>query len=195
MWAGKKDTLGILVKNYYFNCGWRFESFYPKSTKLGIVDQVVVAINEKGSLWKSVINSIHNLMKKLATYIARKTSNGVWCYFHKVVITLGKVGVDSQHIFQLTPGLDVKILFWKDGWCGSTLFQQNFPNLYKFVKCCLLTDRLSSDGFSWRWTHIAPSTSLGLHESLQLYKNICPFTCYVYVNIFYEKKHNVVSPF
>lgn len=115
---------------------------------------------------------IHNLIKKPATYIARKTPNRVWCNIHKSVKALENFGVNNQQLFQLIPGSEEKILFWKDTWCGSNSSQQNFPNLYRLdsTKCCLLTTRLSANGLSWRWNH-APSTPIEFHKLLQLYKD------------------------
>lgn len=60
-------------------------------------------MNDKGSLWKSVIVSIHNLYNKPASYIARKTSNGVWCNISKAVRALDSLHMDCKDIFSLTP--------------------------------------------------------------------------------------------
>lgn len=82
--------------------------------------------------------------------------------------------------FKLIPGTHVKILFWKDVWCGSVPFQAKFPNLYQIEssKCFFLEDRLSRDKFSWSWIHV-PANPLELNELLNLYidiRNQCNIT-------------------
>ena len=124
-------------------------------------------MNDKGSLWKGVIMSIHNLYNKLASYIARKTSNGVWCNISKAVRALDSLHIDCKDIFALTPGSDVNILFWKDSWCSNIPFHLKFPHLYSIEtdKNCLLGDRISSNGFSWMW-RFEPTSSEELSELL-----------------------------
>lgn len=58
-------------------------------------------------------------------------------------------------------------------WRGSIPFQERFPHLYKIklVKSCILSDRVSANGFTWSWKQ-SPSTLSELHELLQIYKDI-----------------------
>nr|KAJ0202279.1 hypothetical protein LSAT_V11C600341830 [Lactuca sativa] len=58
-----------------------------------------------------VIVSIHNLSKKPTTYIARKTSSGVWNNTHKSINALEPLHIDCLEYFNLIPGENVKILF------------------------------------------------------------------------------------
>ncbi|KAL7599579.1 hypothetical protein Lser_V15G26444 [Lactuca serriola] len=71
-------------------------------------------MNEKDSLWKMVIDSIHNLHNKPASYIARKSTNGVWCNISKAVKSISNLNIDANEIFKLILGSGVKIMFWKD---------------------------------------------------------------------------------
>ncbi|KAL4578421.1 hypothetical protein LXL04_014544 [Taraxacum kok-saghyz] len=130
-------------------------------------------INEENSLWKKVVSKIHNLASKPVTYIARRTSAGVWCNIAKAKHNLNDFDIDWQKLFYLIPRSNVKILFWKDVWCGDTNFQVRFPRLFLFeaVKICKLKCRISTTGFSWRWKQ-SPSSPTELNELLQLYKAI-----------------------
>lgn len=130
-------------------------------------------MNENNTLWKRVIVSIHNLSKKPATYIARKTSSGVWNNIQKAINALESLHIDYHDYFNLIPNGNVKILFWKDSWCGKSPFQVKYPHLYKLekVKCCLLSNRLTEAGFTWDWRH-EPSSGVELHELLGLYRDI-----------------------
>ncbi|KAL7614622.1 hypothetical protein Lser_V15G08580 [Lactuca serriola] len=130
-------------------------------------------MNEKCGLWRSVIVSIHNLVNKPASYIARKSSNGVWCNIYKAIRDTNSLHIDWTDIFTLIPGFDVKIMFWKDHWCSKTPFYTKFPNLYALesVKCCSVSDRLSKNGFSLMW-RFEPSGPIELNELLQLYTDI-----------------------
>ncbi|XP_052622513.1 uncharacterized protein LOC128127842 [Lactuca sativa] len=130
-------------------------------------------MNKNNTLWKRVIVSIHNLSKKPATYIARKTSSGVWNNIQKAINALESLHIDYHDYFNLIPNGNVKILFWKDSWCGKSPFQVKYPHLYKLekVKCCLLSNRLTEAGFTWDWRH-EPSSGVELHELLGLYRDI-----------------------
>lgn len=52
-------------------------------------------------------------------------------------------------------------------------FQTKFPHLYSLesVKCCLLEDRLSNNGFSWMWRY-EPTGTTELNKLRQIYKHI-----------------------
>ncbi|KAL7604491.1 hypothetical protein Lser_V15G17384 [Lactuca serriola] len=130
-------------------------------------------MNDHDSLWKEVIMCIHNLHNKPPSYIANNSFNGVWCNISKATNYLTSFNIDQHQLFSLIPGFDVKILFWKDVWCGNTPFHLRFPHLYllETVKCCNLVDRMSSSRFSWRWKQ-EPSKPNELHELLQMYKDI-----------------------
>ncbi|KAL7587442.1 hypothetical protein Lser_V15G40495 [Lactuca serriola] len=101
-------------------------------------------MNDKGSFWKEVIMSIHNLYNKPAIYIARKTTNGIWCDISKAVKSIEKLHIDHKDIFALTP---------------------------ETVKNCRLEDRFSGIGFSWMWRH-EPTSDIELKELLELYLDI-----------------------
>lgn len=135
-------------------------------------------MNQKESLWKAVITSIHNLNNKPIFYIARKTANDVWCNISKVVNSINDFSIDRNEIFTLIRGSRVKILLLKDSSCGKTLFQVKFPNLYlnELVKCCLLEYRFSTNGFSWMWKFEHRGATAELSELLQLYNDIGELT-------------------
>jgi len=129
--------------------------------------------NDRGGLWKSVISSVHNLWKKPVSYLARKHSNGVWCNIAKAVKSLGVLNIDSDQIFKVVPGPNFPVSFWKDKWCGDIDFQSKFPLLYKLekVKCCMVTDRISTSGFNWGWCR-EPSNAAKQWELLQMYRGM-----------------------
>lgn len=130
-------------------------------------------LNDKKSLWKDTITGIHKLNNKPANFIAGKTSRGVWCNIAKAVNHLQTINIDHTTLFRLIPGSNVKILFWKDIWCGNIPFQLKFPTLYNLekIKCCTLLDRFSVNGFTWNWKH--PLSNLNeLDEILSLYRDI-----------------------
>nr|KAJ0221987.1 hypothetical protein LSAT_V11C200089580 [Lactuca sativa] len=116
-------------------------------------------MNEKNSLWRGVIVSIHNLLNKPASYMARKSLNRVWCNISKVVRAIKTLHIDWTNIFFLIP--------------GKTHFSTKFPNLYALetFKCCSLGVRLSTNGFSWMW-RFEPTGSDALNELLLLYTDI-----------------------
>lgn len=70
-----------------------------------------------------MVVSIHNLYKKSPEYITTKSSNGVWCNIAKAASFLNEVDVDHHQMFKITPGTKVKIIFWKDMWCGLIPFR------------------------------------------------------------------------
>ncbi|KAL4591835.1 hypothetical protein LXL04_004808 [Taraxacum kok-saghyz] len=129
--------------------------------------------DNENSFWKKIIVSIHNLRKKPASYISKKSSTGVWCNIHTAVNYLNDINLDVNKLFRLIPGTSVDILFWKDPWCGESTFQSRFPALYKLDKRknCSLTDRLSREGFAWDWKQ-EPRDANSLNELLQLYSTI-----------------------
>lgn len=125
------------------------------------------------ALWKEVVVSIHNLGNKPATYIAKRVLNGVWCNISKAVHGIAEIGLDHRNLFSLVPGSGIKILFWKDIWCGNSTLQSRFPNLYDLEssKRCRLNDRVSVAGFNGAWKK-APNNTNCLQELLQLYRDI-----------------------
>nr|KAJ0222973.1 hypothetical protein LSAT_V11C200055230 [Lactuca sativa] len=106
--------------------------------------------NERDQLWSEAIISLHDLKKKPATCIARKTLAGAWCNIKKAICHLDELSIDRKTLFKLTPRRGSNILFWKDTWCGNSPFQDRFPNLYKREKekSCRLDERLSASGFN-----------------------------------------------
>ena len=130
-------------------------------------------MNEKRSLWKVVIESIHNLYNTSTPYMEKKTSNGVRCNTSKAVKSIYKLNIDSMEIFNFIPGYGVKIVFWKDAWCGKVPFQTKFSHLYSLesIKCCLLEDHISRNGFSWMWRY-KPIGVVALKELHQIYIKI-----------------------
>ncbi|KAL7609904.1 hypothetical protein Lser_V15G12120 [Lactuca serriola] len=125
-------------------------------------------MNDKGS---------YNLYNKPAIYIARKTTNGVWCNISKAVKSIEKLHIDRKDIFALTPGLQSNILFWKDIWCSNIPFHIKFPHLFALetVKNYRLEDRFYGIGFSWMWRH-EPTGDIELKELLELYLDISNMT-------------------
>nr|KAJ0215135.1 hypothetical protein LSAT_V11C300151740 [Lactuca sativa] len=108
-------------------------------------------------LWRNATISIHNLKKKPATYIARKTSTGVWRNIDKAIRHMEKINID-----------------WStDIWCGNSPLEEQFPTLYnrEKVKCCRLDERMSANGFTWNSTQ-DPKDGTTLHELWQLYSYI-----------------------
>lgn len=58
-------------------------------------------INDKRSLWKGVIVSIHNFHNKPTSYITRKSSNVVWCNISKAIRALERLHIYCKDIFPL----------------------------------------------------------------------------------------------
>lgn len=77
--------------------------------------------NSEESLWKKVIMSIHNLRRKLVSYIARKSSQGVSSNIYKAINNLDTISINHNNCFILVPDLRINILFWKDIWCGNLI--------------------------------------------------------------------------
>ncbi|XP_023756110.1 uncharacterized protein LOC111904593 [Lactuca sativa] len=111
-------------------------------------------MNDNDSFWKEVVMSIRNLYKKPTIYIARKTTNGVWCNISKAVKSTEKLHIDYI-------------------WCNNIPFYRKFPHLFALetVKSCRLEDRFSGNGFSWMWRH-EPTGGIELKELLELYLDI-----------------------
>ena len=91
-------------------------------------------INSRDKLWNKVITSIHNLNRKPANYIARKTLTGAWNNVAKSIKCMSKLNIHQNQIFSFVPGTGTPIMFWKDVWCGEVSFQSRFPSLYSLEK-------------------------------------------------------------
>nr|KAJ0187352.1 hypothetical protein LSAT_V11C900498480 [Lactuca sativa] len=104
-------------------------------------------------LWKNEILIIHNLRRKPVSYIAQKSSNGLWSNIYKEINNLDSIGINYKDYFRLISGSSVNILFWKDIWCANITFESPFPTLCNLEerKCFLIHERIFANGFSWRW--------------------------------------------
>nr|KAJ0208126.1 hypothetical protein LSAT_V11C500287510 [Lactuca sativa] len=80
----------------YYSCHGRTEHQIPWWCRL---------MNENERLWNEVIMSIHNLHNKHASYIARKSSNGVSCNISTAINYLSYVNIDIHHLFTLVDDL------------------------------------------------------------------------------------------
>lgn len=121
-------------------------------------------------LWKNEILIIHNLRRKPVSYIAQKSSNGLWSNIYKEINNLDSIGINYKDYFRLISGSSVNILFWKDIWCANITFESPFPTLCNLEerKCFLIHERIFANGFSWRWKQI-PRNEDVLREIFQLY--------------------------
>ncbi|KAL4577840.1 hypothetical protein LXL04_013954 [Taraxacum kok-saghyz] len=105
-------------------------------------------MNECNNIWNKDILNIHNLHRKPAIYLARKSSIGVWNNIAKVVNCLEEHYINTLSLFKL-------ISLCEDRKCGHIPFQSRFPRLYQLesVKGCMLRERVSCSGFSWKLFH------------------------------------------
>lgn len=91
-------------------------------------------------------------------------------------MSIKSYNIDPTTLFSLVPNGNVKILLWKDNWCGDMPLQDKFPHLYNLesVKRCSLMDRLCNIGFSWKWRMKTMNTEalIELHEFYKLVGSI-----------------------
>lgn len=106
---------------------------------------------ENDSLWRKVIQGLHKI--DIRTGLANRRIKGTWLRTTTVINDLEELQIDSKNIFQRKLGDGGSILFWKENWCGSSIFQDRFPNLYRLSKqkSFLVSQIITSNGPQLEW--------------------------------------------
>ncbi|KAL4577516.1 hypothetical protein LXL04_013625 [Taraxacum kok-saghyz] len=112
------------------------------------------------SLWRQVINGIHNGSRKPIHLLGKKTLNGTWYSIVKILQDLAKLDIEQQSIFRFSIKSGNNIRFWLDKWAGNNPLAVSFPRLYKLekIKTCSLKDRLVNGSFEGVWKKMPNGT-------------------------------------
>lgn len=104
-------------------------------------------------LWVQVIQGIHNLHRKPANCLAKKSITGTWHSIASLETDLENYGVNLDDIFHKQVKDGNNTFFWWDKWIGDAPLKCLFPELYKLEKKkgCKVSDRLSISGPVWNW--------------------------------------------
>ncbi|KAL4558843.1 hypothetical protein LXL04_037046 [Taraxacum kok-saghyz] len=134
--------------------------------------------NESSSLWRNVVNGIHNSSRKPMHALGKKTLNGAWYNSIKVLHFFQKVGINLSSSYKLSIKSGSNTLFWLDDWDGIGPLADRFPQLFDLdkKKSCFISERMRSGTADWAWkrrpsgpTEIADLDSLtGLMTQLRL---------------------------
>ncbi|KAJ0957440.1 hypothetical protein HanPSC8_Chr01g0027301 [Helianthus annuus] len=125
--------------------------------------------SEANSLWKAVIDSLHNTKKCWSFIPVNNSLAGVWKW---IVNELDKIKVGEIKLSQNFKGVagDGRcIRLWLDLWLGSMPLKECYPNLFKLekIKKCKVFERYNSESKSfmglWEWFCV-PSTGIELSE-------------------------------
>jgi len=113
--------------------------------------------NERNSLWKRVIQSIHKEDRALLPFCPQKkvSAQGTWQTIRSLV--------QNQHIqaskvfkqnLRLIVGDGSKIRFWQDQWTQGLALWELFPDLYKVSnqKLATISNMGWFEGMRWKWT-------------------------------------------
>lgn len=128
------------------------------------------------ALWCKVIINIHNLVRKPASYIAKKTAKGTWNNIASVWTDLEEFGLCFDKIFKKDVGSGNNTFFWLDKWWGDEPLKASHTSLYQLEKkkSCLVSDRITSHGTVWDWK-ISPHSLVELRDIEQLSRSLSSF--------------------
>ena len=116
---------------------------------------------DPNTLWRNVINGLHNLGRKPLNKLAKKSLNGVWYNNLKMLNVLQDIGIDLSSAFKIRVGNGMNTLFWLDDWTGDGCFCERFPLLFQLDKhkSCLASERWRGGERGWDWKR-KPSNTL-----------------------------------
>lgn len=107
--------------------------------------------NEKNSLWRNVIESIHDTKKCWSSIPSRRNYSSVWVNIVKAINKIKVGNTDLNQMFKDSCGNGRDIRFWLDSWAGSNSFKERFPALFKREndKKCRVSERycIENKGF------------------------------------------------
>ncbi|KAJ9548768.1 hypothetical protein OSB04_021311 [Centaurea solstitialis] len=109
---------------------------------------------ERGSLWRSIIQSIYGEKGGLELGVGGEgRGSSVW----RSIINMGRVidgvGCNFSRSFGKIVGNGCSTKFWEDRWVGGEVLKERFPRLYNIEssKGALVSDRGSMVGSEWVW--------------------------------------------
>nr|KAJ0194756.1 hypothetical protein LSAT_V11C700351060 [Lactuca sativa] len=106
-------------KSILKNLEWSWKQFLHV-VEFGLACQMVMAFNEdRKSLWKRVICSIHNNNRKHVGAWAKRSLSGVWFNIVKIIPHINDLEVKFSSTYDICLGNGKGTLFWIDDWIES----------------------------------------------------------------------------
>ncbi|KAL4581896.1 hypothetical protein LXL04_006430 [Taraxacum kok-saghyz] len=132
--------------------------------------------SEFDTLWRQVINGIHNGNRKPIHALGKKTFKGNWFNIVSISSDLKTMGIDQNTIWNHTINSGNNTLLWLDNWEGSGNLALKFPNLYNLEKrkSCFISERFQNNIFSGSWKR-NPNSLIETNELKDLYNILSPF--------------------
>ena len=110
--------------------------------------------SEENSLWRKVVQSIHNEDAAILPSPSLSKIPGTW---HSIKKTLLEQKPATQLFFQhlkLSVGNGNKIRFWEDQWAGNFSLKEKFPSLFRLStqKSAMVSAMGWFEGTLWKWS-------------------------------------------
>ena len=130
--------------------------------------------SEERSLWRRVVDSIHEDDITIMPGRNTKTLTGAWCDIKGMAIIENPVTQAFLQHLKVQVGDGRRVKFWEDIWVGGTPLQSVFPSLYRVSSRQkeVIGNMGWFEGDMWRWV-LAWKRVLSLEESreeLQLHR-------------------------
>ena len=146
--------------------------------------------SENDTLWRQVINGIHNGSRKPLHALGKKSLKGTWYNIVAIIADLQEMGIDKNLIWKHSINSGTKTLLWMEDWDGTGSLACRFPHLYNLekLKSCFISERLSNNNLIWAWKK-KPSTP----DELEEYSELCTSLSQIQLNNSQDRWRSALS--